>query len=214
MGRKPLPIGSWGLIRTYPVGMDVKGKPLRVRAVVNYRDFDGITRRVEASGRTATAATQNLRTALQNRSLAGRHGELTAMSRFSDAADLWLARVGGMVEDGRRSPGTVDAYRRQLKNHVLPAMGEVRLGEATTPLVDKVIASIKAKVSASTAKSCRSVVSGVMGLAVRYGAIVANPGPRGRADRGEAHAGATGSDDGRTRHADRAASGRREGSSS
>ena len=29
--------------------------------------------------------------------------------------------------------------------------------------------------SASTAKSCRSVISGVMGLAVRYGAIMANP---------------------------------------
>jgi integrase len=80
-----------------------------------------------------------------------------------------------MVEDGRRSPGPVDTYRRQLRNHVLPAMGEVRLGEATTALVDKVIASIKGKVSPSTAKSCRSVVSGVMGLAVRYGAIAANP---------------------------------------
>jgi len=175
MGRKPLPIGSWGLIRTYQVGEDAKGKPLRVRAVANYRDFDGITRRVEASGRTATGATQNLRMSLQNRSLAGRHGELTSMSRFADAAELWLAKVDAMVADGRRSPGTVDTYRRQLRNHVLPAMGQVRLGEATTPLVDKVISSIKARVSASTAKSCRSVISGVMGQAVRYGALAANP---------------------------------------
>lgn len=175
MGRKPLPIGEWGLIRTYPVGQDAKGKPLRVRAVVNYRDFDGVTRRVETCGRTVTQATQNLRTKLQNRTAAGRHGELTAMSRFTDAADLWMCKVDGMVRDGRRSPGTADTYRRQLKNHVLPAMGEVRLGEATTPLVDKVIASIKSRVSASTAKSCRSVISGVMGLAVRYGAIMANP---------------------------------------
>ena len=145
MGRKPLPIGTWGLIRTYPVGEDANGKPIRVRAVANYRDFDGITRRVEASGRTATAATQNLRTALQNRASVGRQGELTAMSRFSAAADLWLAKVDDMVRDGRRSPATVETYRRQLKNHVLPAMGEVRLGEATTPLVDRVIASIKAR---------------------------------------------------------------------
>jgi len=175
MGRKPLPIGSWGLIRTYLVGEDSKGKPRRVRAVTNYRDFDGVTRRVEASGRTATAATQNLRMALQSRSLAGRRGELTSMSRFSDASDLWLAKVDALVRDGRRSPGTVETYRRQLRNHVLPAMGEVRLGEATTPLVDKVIAAIKDRVSAATAKSCRSVISGVMGLAVRYGAISANP---------------------------------------
>lgn len=175
MGRKPLPIGEWGLIRTYPIGKDAKCKPLRVRAVVNYRDFDGVTRRVEASGRTATQATQNLRMKLQSRTAAGRHGDLTAMSRFADAADLWLAKVDEMLRDGRRSPGTVDTYRRQLRNHVLPAMGEVRLGEATTPLVDKVIAAIKVQVSASTAKICRSVISGVMGLAVRYGAVMANP---------------------------------------
>src|SRR3954454_5249121 len=145
MGRKPLPIGSWGLIRTYPVGVDARGKPLRVRAVANYRDFDGITRRVEATGRTATAARQNLRMALQSRNLAGRHGELTAMGRFSEAAELWLLKVDAMVEEGRRSPGTVETYRRQLRNHVLPALGEVRLGEATTPLVDKVIGAVKRK---------------------------------------------------------------------
>jgi integrase len=170
-----MPIGTWGLIRTYPVGQDDKGKPLRHRAVADYRDFDGVVRRVGASGKSITQATQNLRQKLQNRTMAGRHGELTGMTRFSDAADLWLSKIDAMVREGRRSPGTVETYRRQLKNHVLPAMGAVRLGEATTPLVDKVIAAIKADVSAATAKSCRSVISGVMGLAVRYGAITANP---------------------------------------
>jgi integrase len=38
-----------------------------------------------------------------------------------------------------------------------------------------VLGAIKADVSAATAKSCRSVISGVMGLAVRYGAVMANP---------------------------------------
>jgi integrase len=175
MGRAPLPIGTWGLIRTYPIGQDEKGKPKRHKAVADYRDFDGVVRRVEASGRSVTQATQTLRQKLQNRTLAGRHGDLTTMTRFSDAAAVWLSKVDEMVKDGRRSPGTVDTYRRQLKNHVLPAMGEVRLGEATTPLVDKVVGAIKAEVSAATAKSCRSVISGVMGLAVRYGAVLANP---------------------------------------
>ena len=31
----------------------------------------------------------------------------------------------------------VETYPRQLKNHILPAMGEVRLGESTTLLVDR-----------------------------------------------------------------------------
>jgi integrase len=175
VGRKPLPLGSWGLIRTYSVGVDARGKPRWVKAVAQYRDFDGVTRQVQASGRSPTAATQNLRQKLQNRTQAGRHGDLTAMTRFADAADLWLAKVDEMVSEGRRSPGTIDTYRRQLRNHILRAMGEVRLGEATTPLVDKVIAAIKADVGPATARSCRSVISGVMGLAVRYGAIAHNP---------------------------------------
>ena len=175
MGRAPLPIGSWGLIRTEPVGRDAKGRPKRHRARTYYRDFDGVTRLVEASGRTPTMATNNLRQKLQNRTQAGRYGELTAMSRFSDVAELWFSKIEGMVTEGRRSPATADTYRRQLENHVLPALGAVRLGEATTPMVDKVIGAIKADVSAATAKSCRSVISGVMGLAVRYGAVVANP---------------------------------------
>ena len=134
-------------------------------------------------------------------------GDLTAMSRFSDAADLWLSKVDERVAEGRRSPGTVDTYRRQLKNHVLPAMGEIRLGEATTPLVDEVIAAIKADVSAATAKSCRSVISGVMGLAVRYGDVMANPVRE--VDRIESKSRrATGPNHGRTGGADPEAPGR------
>jgi integrase len=97
------------------------------------------------------------------------------MTKFSAAADLWLEKMDALVEDGRRSPSTVDTYRRQLKNHVLPAMGEVRLAEATAPLVDKVIGRIRVDVSAATARSCRSVISGILGLAVRQGAIGQNP---------------------------------------
>lgn len=40
---------------------------------------------------------------------------------------------------------------------------------------DPVIARIKKDVSPSTAKSCRSVISGVLGMAVRYGAVTSNP---------------------------------------
>ncbi|MET9268080.1 helix-turn-helix domain-containing protein [Kribbella sp. NPDC003557] len=63
----------------------------------------------------------------------------------------------------------------QLDNHVIPALGEVRLGELTTPLLDKVIAKIKTEVGPPTAKTCRSVVSGTLGLSARYGALDFNP---------------------------------------
>lgn len=80
-----------------------------------------------------------------------------------------------MVADGRRSPGTREAYRRKLDSDVLPALGEVRLGELTTPLVDSVIRSITERVGPPTAKSSRTVISGALNLAVRHGAIVTNP---------------------------------------
>ena len=170
-----MPIGTWGLIRTYPGRPGTDGKPTRWRAVADYRDFDGHVRRVEASGTSSTAATQNLRRRLQNRSQEGRGGEVTGLTRFSVLSETWVEKLDALVASGRRSPATVETYRRQLKNHVLPALGEVRLAEVTTPMVDKVIGAIRADISPATAKSCRSVISGVLSLAVRYGAITHNP---------------------------------------
>jgi len=51
MSRKPLPIGEWGLTaRTRRSTKTVT----RYRAVANFRDFDGQTRRFEAWGKSAT----------------------------------------------------------------------------------------------------------------------------------------------------------------
>ena len=174
MPRAPLPLGGWGLIRTTQDLRKPSGSK-RFRAIAKYRAFDGRTRQVEASGRTKTAAEQNLRRILQSRALAGRQGELTGMTRFADASRVWLDQQAALVEQNRRSPGTVDTYRRQLRNHVLPAMGELRLAEVTTPVVDRVLETIRKKVSGATAKTCRTVISGVMAAAVRQGAVVVNP---------------------------------------
>jgi integrase len=75
---------------------------------------------------------------LRERASARHGGSLKSTDKFSVAAELWFEHVGEMVADGRRSPGTRDAYRRKLDNHVLPALAEVRLGEITTPLIDNV----------------------------------------------------------------------------
>ncbi|HSX67980.1 phage integrase central domain-containing protein [Nocardioides sp.] len=170
-----MPIGTWGLIRTYPVAHDEHGKPTRFRAMAMFRDFDGVTLSLQARGKTATQASQNLRLRLQNRARAGAGGDLNGMTRFSAAAEVWMSRMEEMVADGRRSSGTVETYRRQLKNHVLPALGEVLLVEITPPMADRVIGTFKREISPASARSCRSVISGVLGLAVRHGAIPANP---------------------------------------
>lgn len=173
MGRKPLPVGSWGLIRTIN-RKTAKGEK-RVLARAGFRDFDGVTRVVEASGKSATAASQELRRKLENRVREGMTGDLTGSTRFKDAAEIWIEYIQELVDDGARSPGTVQTYRGQLDKHLMPTMGELRLGELTTPVIDRVIRQIKTRTSTATAKSCRSVVSGVMGMAVRQGAIGHNP---------------------------------------
>ena len=91
------------------------------------------------------------------------------------AAEVWLARVKRLADLGQRSPGTVETYERQLVAHVLPALGGLRLQEVSTPLVDRYVTDMHELVGPATGRTCRSIVSGVMGLAVRHGAVIANP---------------------------------------
>jgi hypothetical protein len=64
---------------------------------------------------------------------------LTSLTRFMVAADVYLSKLESMVKADKRSPGTLYTYQQQLRSNVLPRIGEIRLGEATTPLSDKVI---------------------------------------------------------------------------
>lgn len=175
MARASLELGTWGQIWVTKRAPSAGGKRTVYRARALYRDFDGISREVEAEGRTKSAAQTRLLKKLRERVQARYVASLKPTDRFSVAAELWLAHVTEMVADGRRSPGTRDTYRQKLDNHVLPAIAGVRLGEITTPLVDSVVGSIKNRVGPPTARTSRTVISGVLGLAVRHGAIPTNP---------------------------------------
>ncbi|GAA3144554.1 hypothetical protein GCM10010530_75240 [Kribbella aluminosa] len=50
-----------------------------------------------------------------------------------------------------------------------------RFCEATTPRINRVIGEIKRNAGRPTAKTCCAVISGMMQLAVRYGALIVNP---------------------------------------
>jgi site-specific recombinase XerD len=175
MARPPLPIGSWGRISSRVLETDENGKPVSARAKANFRDHDGQVRDVTAYGKTATAAERALLKKLQDRAKTGQSGELTAMHKLTHLLDLWETKFKEQIADGRRSPTSLDTYRRAIKNHVRPALGEIRIGEANTPRIDKIIATIKTNTGAPTARTCRAIISGMMQLAVRYGAISVNP---------------------------------------
>ncbi|GAA3890141.1 site-specific integrase [Saccharothrix violaceirubra] len=168
MPRPPLPIGTFGSIRHYPTATGW-------RAMTMYRDRDGKTRPVERLGKTKTAAERNLKKALAERSGPSMGDALTADSRFKKAAELWFGKFEAAANAGSRSLGSVDTYRSILDRHVLPGLGEIRLREATVPRVDAFLDALRRNVGVSTAKTARSVVSGVLGLAVRHGALDVNP---------------------------------------
>ena len=132
MPRDPLPLGSYGRILLWQEGDTWIAR-------TRYRDFDGKVRLVKRRGKSKAAAERALRAALVNRQAPTKEREVTPQSRFSKVAELWLTEIEQAVDAGRRSPGTLDAYRSVYRRHVKPAVGELRVREITTPVVDALI---------------------------------------------------------------------------
>ncbi|WP_367131173.1 tyrosine recombinase XerC [Saccharothrix sp. HUAS TT1] len=168
MPRPPLPLGTYGKIRTY---QDSAGW----RARTNFRDFDGVTRPVERRGRTEATAIRALKKALAERTAPVDSEGITPDMRFRTAAELWLREFQRAVDSGRRSPTSKETYESRLNGLVLPAIGDLRVRELTVPRLDKVVAAAQDLHSSATAKTVRTILSGVCGLAVRHGALPANP---------------------------------------
>jgi hypothetical protein len=74
---------------------------------------------------------------LKERAKTSLAGQLTAM-HIRHAIERWETKFAELVAEGQRSPSSLDTYRRFIKNHLLPALGEVRIGEASTPRIDGV----------------------------------------------------------------------------
>lgn len=163
MGRPPLPIGTFGKIDFQVLGKD------RVRARASFRDYDGHRRSVTRYGSSRAHAERRLREALRDRG----NGEdpASVTSRLSDVAALWLVEV----DDSDLAWGTKRLYRFTAESYVLPGLGELRLREVTVPAIDRLLATVNSDHGAAAAKSTRSVLSGILGLAVRHGLLPANP---------------------------------------
>jgi integrase len=175
VAKKPLPLGTWGRSGPIPSISTPKAKPDMFQARANYRDFDGRTREVAARGKTKTSAANNLRTILKERAKRGGSDGLKPTDRFSAGAELFMANLKALINEGVRAPGTYDTYRYHLDKNILPRLGELRFFEATTPLVNKTIVGIKDEIGVASAKTCKSIISGTMAIAVRDGALSSNP---------------------------------------
>lgn len=162
MGRPPLPVGTWGDIN---VQTTTSG---RYEARTRYRDYDGVTRYVRRAGDTPRKAKTALTAALADRARTIGE-EITAESRLTDLATMWAETLND------RSDSTRHAYRQSLDHHLLPALGQRRLREITTQTVERTLNTITDRHGPATARRARTVLSQIMGLALRMDALDRNP---------------------------------------
>lgn len=175
MARPPLPLGTAGEIHVFRVNDKHQARCL-------FRDFDGKVREIARRGRTPTEARNRLREAIRDRGSLGSRDEITGDTLVKDLAELWLAEV--VAAD--RSPTTVQQYRYCLDRYVIPGLGDLRLRELSVGRLDRLLTSIRERTTTkhrrssdrtkgrSSAKLARTVLSGMIGLAVRHDALETN----------------------------------------
>lgn len=164
MARPPLPIGTVGTIRTEKLG------PNRYCARARYRDHDGKTRDVEATDTTAPAAIRALKIKVRDR-IAPNDDEITRETHVSTLAALWLEEIAA---EERVSLQSISRYEISVRVSIVPALGELRIREASAGRLDKFLRRI-AEDRPSAAKSAKVVLGQMFALAVRRGALTTNP---------------------------------------
>jgi len=166
MSRQRLTIGTFGEIGhlVSPSG--------RVVARARYRDWDGKTRLVQATGDTRKSAERALKAKLAERSLfQPSSSTLTPDSPFPDLVAYWLEDLE--LED-RLSKRTLQLYERNMQTLVLPVFGNLTLREIGVARCDHFLKQL-AKQSYNRAKQARVVLRLALGLAVRHEVLPRNP---------------------------------------
>jgi integrase len=164
MPRPPLPIGTWGNIRTEQLG------PSRFRARARFRDYDGITRDVEAIGTTRPAAIRALKAKLRDR-VAPNDDDITRETRISVLADLLLDEL---LAEERITPQSISRYEISIRVSIKPALGDLRIREAGAGRLTRFLREV-AKDRPAAAKTAKVVLGLMFSLAVRRGALTTNP---------------------------------------
>ncbi|AYF77857.1 site-specific integrase [Nocardia yunnanensis] len=180
MPRVATELGSFG-----EIGVKEQ-KDGRWRAWATFRDYDGKGRTVDAIASTESQAKTKLRkrlTARQKQYKGRTRGKITRDTRLTLLMDLWLDEVKRDEGIGQQSydryKGEIDASedKRAKKDAVKlrPVLGNLRVWEADTGRLDEHIQSLAAAGLKSKARLHKVILTGVMGVAVRYGVLTENP---------------------------------------
>lgn len=148
MAREPLPLGAWGSIHVRRIGAG------SWQARTRFRDLDGKIRHVEARGASSASARRNLQQKLVDRKTP-RDGLVNSRDQIKKMAGVFLVELEGSDKASR----TKDKYVYCVNKNILPALGEVRVSEATSGVIDRFIRRLVEDVGPSTARSCGAILS-------------------------------------------------------
>jgi len=162
VGRPSLSVGTAGRVRTYRTATGWRARTL-------YRDYDGITRDLERAGKTRGAAERSLAEALRDRVRIGGTDVISGDTRVAVIYKTWFSQL---VD---HSPTTTAAYEYIADRHIIPALGSLRVRELSVGTIHRFLRSVVDHHGAATAKMCKSILSGICGLATRHDALDRNP---------------------------------------
>lgn len=162
MARPRTPLSSYGTIHSALV------EPGKWRARTRYRFEDGKLRQVERFAQSEAKAKAKLRAALVDIQ-ATTATDVKRETRLRDLGERFLTAKAG------RAPRTVDTYERAVRKIIVPRIGDLAVSEATPDRLQRFLDAVSAEVGVGTAKTVRSVLSGMLGLATRADAVRANP---------------------------------------
>lgn len=164
MARPRNPIGSHGTIKIDEV------EPGKFRARTRYRFSDGKARQVERFDISRAKAENKLKKALTTIE-ADRGGELKPTTTLRALGQQFLAAK----RDLGRSEGTLETYGYAVNVHITKRIGDLTVAEARPERLQKFLTTVEKENGPGAAKNCRSALSGMLGIAVRNGAITHNP---------------------------------------
>jgi integrase len=166
MARPRLPIGTAGRLKV------VKEGPRTWRATCRFRDYDGVVRKIRRWAQTQTEAGNKVKEAIRDRQVQGL--DISANTKVPDVYNLWLAEFKTQVDRGARSGTSLDTYENRWKL-LYPRVKDFTITELNAGRADRILQDINSQYARSTAKTCRSILSGLCGVAVRHGVYQVNP---------------------------------------
>lgn len=164
---------------------DASGKA-RYYVIIEQERPDGSRRRkwhtdpATGSGFTRKAAAEEYAAHLVVAKSSNRYVE-PARTTFGEYAHAWLQRA-----QDRLKPSTWASYEKNLRVHILPTLGELRVQSITAQHLDDLYAQLRrdgkqvkghdpAPLARRTVHYCHVIIKAILSDAVRRGALVSNP---------------------------------------